>query len=53
MRLIETVDLSIDESILTGESKTVKKSTQLLQAQTIVAERSNMVFAGTIVATGK
>lgn len=53
MRLLECIDLSVDESILTGESKTVQKSTNPLKIDTIIAERSNMVFAGTMVARGK
>lgn len=53
IRLIEAITLSVDESILTGESRTVVKNIHPLAPETILAERSNMIFAGTIVATGK
>ncbi len=53
IRLIEAINLTVDESILTGESNTVNKQTNILPEKTIVAERHNMVFAGTITSTGK
>jgi len=53
IRLIEAINLTVDESILTGESNTVNKQTNILPEKTIIAERHNMVFAGTITSTGK
>jgi len=51
-RLLEVHDLSIDESVLTGESLSVHKNTEILSEGTILPERTNMVFAGTLVVEG-
>jgi Ca2+-transporting ATPase len=52
-RLMETVDLNIDEAVLTGESTSVTKNTAALAEETAVADRKNMVFAGTHVLQGR
>lgn len=53
-RLLEVVDLSVDESSLTGESlPTNKHSERLLQEVAGVSEAANMVFSGTSVVSGK
>jgi Ca2+-transporting ATPase len=52
-RLLETVDLSIDEAILTGESASVVKNTSVLTAETSIADRKNMVFMGTHLTYGR
>lgn len=53
-RLIESVDLRIDESSLTGESVPVKKNseTTIINENTPVAERVNMVYSGCFVTGG-
>jgi Ca2+-transporting ATPase len=51
-RLIEVNELSVDEAILTGESLPVAKNTAILAADKVLAERFNMIFAGTAVARG-
>lgn len=51
-RLIEEHGLEIGEASLTGESMPVKKNVGKVAPQTPLAERSNMVFAGTFVARG-
>lgn len=52
-RLIESIALSVDESMLTGESKTVKKHAEItLNENVSLAERINMVYSGTFVAEG-
>jgi Ca2+-transporting ATPase len=52
MRLYHTKDLKIDESILTGESISVKKRTEVFTSNTILAERKNMAYGGTLVTNG-
>jgi Ca2+-transporting ATPase len=53
-RLIEAFGLAADESALTGESVPVEKDAgQVLPLATPVAERCNMVFAGTTIVRGR
>ncbi|MCY0868331.1 MAG: cation-translocating P-type ATPase [Desulfurococcus sp.] len=52
-RLIESVSLKVDESSLTGESYSVEKIVGKLPPETPLADRVNMVFAGTVVTYGK
>lgn len=51
-RLIEAVNLQVNEAPLSGESLPVEKDTSPLLKDVPLAERSNMVFSGTIVASG-
>jgi len=54
LRLLESVGLEVDESVLTGESLPVyKNSDELFDVDTPVAERSNSCFAGSLVAAGR
>ncbi len=52
-RLIEVHNLQIDESILTGESLSVIKEIDALTSEVTLADRKNMVYAGTTVTTGR
>ena len=53
-RIIEGINLSADESILTGESLPSSKSSDRIDAGIIpIAERRNMVFAGTRITGGQ
>jgi calcium-translocating P-type ATPase len=53
MRLIEADNLSVQESVLTGETNSVEKTEDPLLDDSIpLAERTNMVFASTAVTQG-
>ncbi|OGY22929.1 MAG: magnesium-translocating P-type ATPase [Candidatus Woykebacteria bacterium RBG_13_40_15] len=53
LRLIEAKNLSIDESMLTGESEPAEKSSNLIKVnQEIPQELENIAFMGTNVETG-
>ncbi|MCS5534189.1 MAG: HAD-IC family P-type ATPase [Candidatus Poseidoniaceae archaeon] len=53
VRIIEAFQCKIDESPLTGESLTVRKNPNVCDNDTILAERRNMAYMGTCVATGR
>ena len=54
LRLLDSRDLLVDESLLTGESLPVAKSADVvLPADAGLGERVNMVFAGTLVSRGR
>ena len=54
MRIIESHNLTVDESILTGESLSVEKNSKTLSNKKLsITEQSNIVFAGTSVVTGR
>jgi len=52
-RIYEVRNLEIDESMLTGESTAVRKTTDLLPEDQPVAERSNLAYRGTLVIQGR
>jgi calcium-translocating P-type ATPase len=53
MRLLEAGNLSVDESILTGESVASDKNTKVLDEDVPLSERANMAFAGATVMSGR
>jgi len=52
-RVIESVNLDLDEAMLTGESTPVRKSVEPLPKEATMVERKNIVYAGTVVTYGK
>ena len=53
IRLVKARDLKIDESSLTGESVPVEKNGNLMLKQdTLLADRRNMAYAGTLITYG-
>ncbi|MGM3308686.1 cation-translocating P-type ATPase [Anabaena sp. WFMT] len=52
LRLVQIRNLQINESGLTGESVAVEKSTQTVDADAALAERTNMAYAGSFVTFG-
>ena len=53
-RIIECVDFFVDESMLTGESEPVhKKAEASLNEHTLLAERKNMIWSGSMAVGGK
>lgn len=52
-RLIEAKNLQVSEAVLTGESSPSSKSIRVLEAGTTLAQRENMVYAGTNVVRGR
>ncbi len=52
-RIVEAMNLQVDEAVLTGESVPVSKSTKAVQADAPLPERNNVAFSGTIVTYGR
>jgi len=51
-RILTINDFSVDEAILTGESMPVSKSNEIVVLTALVAERTNIAHAGTLVVQG-
>ena len=53
VRLVETNQLRLDESALTGESEPVEKQTEVIAGENVgIGDRLNMAFMSTIVSNG-
>lgn len=52
-RVIESVNLQVQESSLTGESEPVEKTIQPDEQNLQIGERRNMLFQGTIIVNGR
>lgn len=52
IRVLEAVNLNVEESSLTGESTAVEKNSAVLPDGTGLGDRLNMLFAGTTIASG-
>jgi len=53
LRLIEALNLNVDESLLTGESAPVNKGTEPVATDTPLAERHSMAWMGTAITNGR
>jgi len=53
LRLLDSFNLQVDESVLTGESVNIYKTDTIQDKNLILAERRNMVYAGSPVVTGR
>ena len=53
LRLVRVRSLEIDESMLTGESLPARKHVDPLALETVLADRKNLAFAGTLVTRGE
>lgn len=52
-RLVESHNLHINESSLTGESLAVAKSADIIREDVMIADKKNMVFTGSFVTNGR
>jgi Ca2+-transporting ATPase len=52
-RLIEAINLKVDEAPLTGESSPVNKNIDVYSEETPLNDRGNMAFTGTVVVYGR
>jgi Ca2+-transporting ATPase len=52
LRLVEASNLSADESTLTGESLAVDKDVAVVRADSLIGDRTSMLFKGTSVTRG-
>ncbi|EGN75024.1 P-type ATPase, translocating,P-type ATPase, translocating [Idiomarina sp. A28L] len=53
LRLVSTHSVAIQEAPLTGESVAVEKASGALDNQTVLADRNNMAYFGTLVTQGR
>jgi cation-transporting ATPase F len=53
LRLVQMKSLQVDESALTGESIPVQKHPDALALDTVLADRKNLAFTGTLVTSGQ
>ena len=52
LRIITSNNIKVDETTLTGESIPAKKNNEILTKDTILANRSNMLYSGCIITSG-
>jgi Ca2+-transporting ATPase len=52
-RIVSHHDLQVNEAALTGESYPIKKITTPLPENTVLADKKNMLFTGTVITAGR
>lgn len=52
LRILEENELEIDEALLTGESLAQKKTTEVLPELTVLGDRTNMAWGGSVISDG-
>ena len=52
-RIVKSYYAKVDESILTGESASVDKNNEVIKKDSLISERKNMIYSGTILVSGK
>ena len=52
-RIVKSYSAKVDESILTGESDTVSKNSDVINKEVLLSERKNMIYSGTVLVSGK
>ncbi len=52
LRVVDATELLVDESSLTGESASIRKADAVLEPAARVADRTNMLYAGSLVRAG-
>ena len=52
LRLVETINLKADESVLTGETGSVSKTAEAVREGAVLAERSSVAFMGATIVNG-
>ncbi len=52
-RIINNYSLQVNESSLTGESTNIEKSVQTIEKEVPLADRTDMVFSGSLVTYGR
>jgi len=53
IRLLKEMNMTVDESLLTGESVEVSKHNEIIERDVPLGERENMVYAGTTITAGR
>ncbi|WP_432322407.1 cation-transporting P-type ATPase [Yersinia enterocolitica] len=52
LRLLEAHNLQIEEAILTGESTVVEKQIEVIENESVIGDRKNLLFSGTTISAG-